>query len=125
MTFSSLRSKSPALFLLLGLSIAVPSAYSQTLTVTGGQGQLLTPLQQSQALTVKLLDPSGNPIAGALITFTQTDILGLYINGNSQTGITDATGTAVTYIYGAGLVTGQSAPFDSTTVTANYAGIAF
>jgi len=125
MTLSSLRSKSPAIFLLLGLSLAVPSAFSQTLVITSGQGQLLTPLQQSQPLVVQLLDVTGKPIPGAPITFTITDTLGYYFSNNIQNGVTDPNGFATTYVYGAGLVPGQSSPFDSATVSASYLGVAF
>jgi uncharacterized protein (TIGR03437 family) len=124
MTFSSLRSKSPVLMFLLGACAAVPSAFSQTLTITGGQGQLLTPVQISQALTVKLVDASGTPIGGAPITYTTSDQLGKYFFGNSQTATTDSTGSASVYIFGAGLLPNDG-PFDSATVTASYAGIVF
>jgi uncharacterized protein (TIGR03437 family) len=122
MTLSSLRSKSPLFLLVMGLSVAVPAA-SQTLTVTGGQGQLLTPLQASQPLTALLLSASGQPIVGALVTYTITDAYGLYAGIGTQTVITDSTGTANIYVYGAGLVPGQSAPYDPGTVVATYNGV--
>lgn len=124
MTFSSLRSKSSAFLLFVGLSFAVPSALSQTLTITGGQGQLLLPSQISQALTVKLVDASGNPIVGAPITYTVSDVLGKYFFGNSQTATTDSTGAAFVYVFGAGLLPNDG-PYDSATVTASYSGLAF
>ena len=124
MTLSSLRSKSHLLLLLMGLGLAAPSAFAQTLTITGGQGQLLTPLQQSQPLTVQLLDSTGQPIVGASLTYTITDSLGLYFINNVQPAVTDSNGNASSYIYGAGLVQGQSAPFDSATVTVNYGNAA-
>jgi uncharacterized protein (TIGR03437 family) len=108
----------------MGLGLAVPSAFSQTLTVTGGQGQLLAPLQPSQAMTVKLLDASGNIVVGAPISFNISDAFGLYNSFNIQSAVTDTTGTATIYIYGAPLTAAYGA-YDSATVSANYAGIAF
>jgi uncharacterized protein (TIGR03437 family) len=123
MTLSSLRSKSPLFILLMGLGLAVPSAFSQTLTVTGGQGQLAqTGFLFSQPLTVKLLDPSGQPIPNAPITFTSYDPAGGYVPGFQQNVSTDATGTATSGYVGP-ILGPQSQAFDQGTVTATYQGI--
>jgi uncharacterized protein (TIGR03437 family) len=125
MTLSSLRSKSPLFIVLMGLGLAVPSAFSQTLTITGGQGQLITTGQPtSQPLAVQLLSAAGQPIAGALITFTSLDTQGGYIPAYLQNVYTDANGNATSGYVGAQLIPGQSQAFDQAQVTATYQGIA-
>jgi uncharacterized protein (TIGR03437 family) len=123
MTFSSLRSKSPLIAVLMGLGLAVPSAFSQTLTITGGQGQLITTGQPtSQPLKVQLLSPTGQPIPGAPITFTSLDTLGGYVPAYLQNVFTDANGNATSGYVGAQLIPGTSQAFDQGTVNATYQG---
>src|ERR1700688_1328382 len=124
MTLSSLRSKSPLFLLLTGLGLAVPSAFSQTLTITGGQGQLITTGQPTaQALTVQLLSSTGQPIAGAPITFTSFDTQGGYVPAYLQNVYTDANGNATSGYVGAQLIPGVSQAFDQATITATYQGV--
>jgi uncharacterized protein (TIGR03437 family) len=125
MTFSSVRFKSPHLLLFLGLSLAVPAAFSQTLTITGGQGQLLLPVQQSAPLSVKLLDANGNPIVGAPVTFNYTDAFSTTNFLTLQQGITDSNGMAFTYLYGVVLAPGQTTTYVPGQVIANYNGVIF
>jgi uncharacterized protein (TIGR03437 family) len=124
MTLSSLRSKSPFFLLLAGLSLALPSAFSQTLTITGGQGQLITTGQPTaQPLTVQLLSSAGQPIAGAPITFTSLDTLGGYVPAYLQNVFTDANGNATSGYVGAQLIPGLSQAFDQGNVSATYQGV--
>jgi uncharacterized protein (TIGR03437 family) len=109
----------------MGLCLAVPSAFSQTLTITGGQGQLITTGQPTpQPLTVKLLDPNGNPIVNAPVSFTSIDQQGGYVPMYLQNVVTDTTGTATSGYVGATLVPGQSQAFDQGEVIATYNGAA-
>jgi uncharacterized protein (TIGR03437 family) len=130
MTSRSLLRRSAILSFIAGVTLAVPSAFSQTLTITNGQGQILAPSQPStQLLQVLLLGSNGQPIVGAPITFTAFSFYGGYVptnpsNFGTNVYFTDSTGTAsVTYV-GANLSpTATSVPYDSATVLANYANL--
>lgn len=123
MTSRSLTFRSSHLFFLVGLTLAAPTAFSQTLTITGGQGQVLAPSQQSnQALSVNLLGPNGQPLVGAPITFTSLDSAGGYIPSYNQIVYTDTNGNASNYYIGAsaGMIFGS---YDTGIVIASYVGI--
>lgn len=125
MTFRSIRLGSTLCTLCVGLTLAVPAAFSQTLTITGGQGQLVGPSSQtSQPLTVLLLNTNGQPMVGQPVTFTALDYAGGYVPSYAQTVYTDTTGTATSYYVGASLAPGQAPSYDSGTVIASYNGIA-
>jgi uncharacterized protein (TIGR03437 family) len=125
MNYSPLRFRSLAPLFFLGLTAAVPSAFSQTLTITGGQGQLIIPTESTQApLQVLLLGTNGQPLVGATVTFTSLDTLGGYVPTYYQNVVTDNTGTAQAYYVGSNLIPGQAPVFDTGQVIASYQGIA-
>jgi uncharacterized protein (TIGR03437 family) len=72
---------------------ASPAAFGQTLTVAGGQGQLVVSSSLAQTpMSVQLLDGAGQPLANQAVSFaSQNPAAG---NPTSGTAITDATGTA-------------------------------
>ena len=96
---------------------AAPTAFGQTLTVIGGQGQLVPSSGLAQTpISVQLLDATGQPIANQVISFvSQNPAAG---NPTQPTVITDATGTAsVGYIAAALFNTFQ--PYASNVVYAS------
>jgi uncharacterized protein (TIGR03437 family) len=120
MTFLSFKTKSPLLLLFMGLSLAVPSAFSQTLNIVGGQGQLVTPSQPTpQPFVVQLLGATGQPLAGATVTFTSLDSQGGYVPSDKQNVLTDGNGMASSSYVGASLVPGTQA-YDTGSITASY-----
>jgi uncharacterized protein (TIGR03437 family) len=81
---------------------AIPAAFSQTLTIKGGNGQLVGPTALSnQPLSVQLLDATGQPMSNQAISFVATN----QAAGNPASSfvITDATGTASAYFIGASI----------------------
>jgi uncharacterized protein (TIGR03437 family) len=81
-------------YLIFAASLAAASTvFGQTLTVTGGQGQLVVSSGLAQTpITVQLLDGTGQPIANQVISFvSQNSAAG---NPTSQYATTDSTGTA-------------------------------
>jgi uncharacterized protein (TIGR03437 family) len=124
MTSRSLKSRFSILPALAFMALAVPSALSQTLTITAGQGQLLQISQQSQPLTVVLVGSNGQPIPGAAITFTAVDAFGGYVPYQPVNVVTDANGSASATYIGANLTPGFSNAYDTGIVTATYQGIA-
>jgi uncharacterized protein (TIGR03437 family) len=129
MTSRSLLLRSTFLSLMAGLTLAVPSAFSQTLTITGGQGQITAPgTPVSQLLSVLLVGSNGQPIVGAPIIFTAFSSYGGYVPINPLTGtttyVTDSTGTASASFTGASLSFNTVfVPFDQATIVASYGGI--
>jgi uncharacterized protein (TIGR03437 family) len=124
MTSLSLKLRSTIATVFVGLTLAVPSAFSQTLTITGGQGQLIGSSQQTNLpLVVNLVGPNGQPLTGAPITFTSLDQNGGYIPSYTQTVLTDSNGNASSNYIGANLIAGSTPAYDTGVVTASYAGV--
>ena len=125
MKFRPIKSRLTILPLLTAFVCAVPSVFSQTLTITSGQGQLLGISQQAlQPLTVVLLGSNGQPLPGATVTFTSSDAYGGYIPYGPLNVVTDQNGSASATYVGATLTPGSGLSYDTGVVTATYNGVA-
>ncbi len=123
MRSSFLKQYSP-LFLLSAISlIAAGNSLAQTLTITGGQGQIVVNASAAgNALTVQLLDGTGKPFPNQVITFQDTQ--GGTNGIASPTSVTtDSNGMASTTFIAPNIPTSSGVSYVQTTVLASYGGL--
>ena len=112
------------LFLLSAISLIVAgNATAQTLTITGGQGQVVVNASVAgNPLTVQLLDATGKPFPNQTITFQDT-LGGTAGIATPGTAVTDANGMASTTFIATNIPTSSGVGYTQTPVIASYGGL--